>query len=84
MEYHKENENYKFNLTIKNYKKLMPIFRKTKLIPKIEETWTALFINRYKKEGLFLGLIIYNIGIYYVLVYWDIEVLGVKIHSELY
>lgn len=75
----RENENYKFNLTVKNYKKLMPIFRKTKLIPKIEKKHgLPFFINRYKKrKGFFLGLIICIILVYIMSLYiWDIEVLG--------
>ena len=55
----RENENYKFNLTVKNYKKLMPIFRKTRNCTKNrEETWTSLFYHRYKKrKGFFLALL---------------------------
>jgi similar to stage IV sporulation protein len=57
----------------------MPIFRKTKLIPKIEKKHgLPFFINRYKKrKGFFLGLIICIILVYIMSLYiWDIEVLG--------
>jgi similar to stage IV sporulation protein len=75
----RDNENYNFNLSVKNYKKLKPIFRKTKLIPKINQKHGLPFFlhkNR-KRKGFFVGIFICIILVYIMSLYiWDINILG--------
>jgi len=51
----RDNEKYRFNLSVKNYKKIRPIVKKTGLIPKIEQKHGLPFlINKNKKrKGFF-------------------------------
>ena len=75
----RDNEKYRFNLSVKNYKKIRPIVKKTGLIPKIEQKHGLPFlINKNKKrKGFFLGIVIYSVLVYIMSLYiWDIEILG--------
>lgn len=75
----RDNENYQFNLSARNYKKLKPIFRKTRLLPKIKEKHgLPFFMHRNRKrKGFFIGVLICMILIYIMSLYiWNIEVLG--------
>ena len=75
----RENEKYKFNLSVRNYRKIKPIVKKTGLIPKIEQKHGLPFLiykNR-KRKGFFLGIIICAVLVYIMSLYiWDIEILG--------
>lgn len=75
----RDNENYQFNLSARNYKKLKPIFRKTRLVPKIKKKHGLPFFmkrNR-KRKGFFVGVLICTILVYLMSLYiWNIEVLG--------
>ncbi|NLK99545.1 MAG: sporulation protein YqfD [Clostridiales bacterium] len=73
------NEFYRFNLSVRNYKKLKPIFRKTRLIPKIDKKHGLPFFlhqNR-RRKGFFLGILICLILVYIMSLYiWDISIIG--------
>jgi similar to stage IV sporulation protein len=75
----KDKEKYKFNISVKNYKKLKPIFRKTRLLPKIDKKHGLpffLYINR-KRKGFFIGIIMCMILVYIMSLYiWDISIQG--------
>ncbi len=80
----RDNENYQFNLSIRNYKKLKPIFRKTKLIPKInKKNGLPFFLHRNKrKKGFFIGFFICIILVYIMSLYiWDISIIGGSRHT---
>lgn len=73
------NEKYKFNMTVKNYRKIKPIVKKTGLIPKIEKKHgLPFFIYRNRKrKGFFLGIILCAVLVYIMSLHiWDIEILG--------
>lgn len=75
----RDNEYYRFNLSIRNYKKLKPIFRKTRLIPKINKKHgLPFFLHRNRRrKGFFLGIIICIVLVYVMSIYiWDISILG--------
>lgn len=75
----RENEKYKFSLTVRNYRKLKPVVRKTGLIPKIDQKHGLPFLiqkNR-KRKGFFIGILICMVLVYIMSLYiWDIEILG--------
>lgn len=75
----RDNENYKFNLSVKSYKKLKPIFRKTRLIPIINKKHgLPFFLHRNRKrKGFFIGIFICILLVYIMSLYiWDINVIG--------
>ncbi|TAH72856.1 MAG: sporulation protein YqfD [Anaerolineaceae bacterium] len=75
----RDNEQYRFNLSARNYKKLKPIFRKTRLIPKIKEKHgLPFFLHRNRRrKGFFIGILICVILVYIMSLYiWDINILG--------
>lgn len=75
----REGSYYKFKLSARNYKNLIPIFRKTRLVPVInEKKGLPFFIDRNKKrKGFFIGILICSILVYIMSLYiWDINVLG--------
>ena len=75
----RDNENYQFNLSVKNYKELKPIFRKTRLVPKINKKHgLPFFMHRNRKrKGFFIGMLLCLILVYIMSLYiWDIEVVG--------
>ena len=75
----RENEKFKFNLSVRNYRKIKPVVKKTGLVPKIEQKHGLPFLlhkNR-KRKGFFLGLIICAVLVYIMSLYiWDIEISG--------
>lgn len=80
----RDNGNYSFNISLKNYKKLKAIFRKTRLIPKIQQKHGLPFIlHRYRRrKGFFIGFIICGVLIYIMSLYiWDISILGGYKHT---
>lgn len=80
----RDNEKYKFKLSVRNYKKIKPIVRKTGLIPKIEEKHgLPFFIHRNRKrKGFFVGIIICILLVYIMSLFiWDIEILGGSKHT---
>lgn len=75
----RENENYRFNISVKNYKKLKPIFRKTRLIPRInQKNGLPFFLHRYRRRKVFfIGVFMCALLIYIMSLYiWDISILG--------
>lgn len=75
----KIEEDYQFYITIKNFKKLRPIVRKTGMVPKITAKHGLPFYiyrNR-KRKGFFIGVIICSILVYIMSLHiWDISVMG--------
>ena len=50
----KDDEHYRFNISVRNYRKLKPIFRKTRLIPKIYKNMDfPFFFTSTEKERVF-------------------------------
>lgn len=80
----RDNEYYRFNLSIRNYKKLKPIFRKTRLVPKINKKHGLpffLYRNR-RRKGFFIGILLCIALIYIMSLYiWDISILGGSRHT---
>jgi similar to stage IV sporulation protein len=73
------DEGYQFCILARNYKKLKPIARKTKIVPKIKRKRGLVFIlHRYKKRtGFFAGVVLCTVLIYIMsLNIWDISILG--------
>ena len=62
----RDNEYYQFNLSAGKYKKLKPIFRKTRLVPKIDKKYGLPFfiIRNKKRKGFFMGILICMIFVY--------------------
>lgn len=75
----REDQYYIFNLSVRSYKKIKPIVRKTKLIPKIKLKHGLPFIlyrNR-KRKGFVIGILICSILVYIMSLFiWDIEIMG--------
>jgi len=70
---------YQFNISIKNYRKLKPIARKTKILPRIHKRIGLPFlIHRYhKRKGFALGVLFCIILVYIMSLFiWDIQILG--------
>jgi similar to stage IV sporulation protein len=73
------DEGYQFCILARNYKKLKPIARKTKIVPKIKRKRGLVFIlHRYRKRtGFFAGVVLCMVLIYIMsLNIWDISILG--------
>jgi similar to stage IV sporulation protein len=72
-------EDYQFYISIKNYRKLRPIAKKTGMVPRIKRRIGFPFlVHRYRKrKGFFLGIIICIVLVYIMSLYlWDISILG--------
>lgn len=75
----KDDEHYRFNISVRNYRKLKPIFRKTRLIPKIYKKHGLPFLlhKHRKRKGFFIGIIICSLLIYIMSLYiWEITISG--------
>lgn len=75
----RNKDEYQFNISIKNYKKLSPIAKKTKIVPRIiKKVGLPFFLHRYRKrKGFFIGILICSILIYMMSLYiWDINLVG--------
>lgn len=75
----KNGEDYQFQITVKNYKKLRPVAKKTGLIPRIRKRFGLPFLlHRYRKrKGFFAGILICIIAVYIMSLFiWDISILG--------
>lgn len=73
------DEDYQFTISIKNYKKLKPIAKKTRMIPRImKKTGFPFFVHRYRKrKGFFAGILICILLVYIMSLFiWDISILG--------
>ena len=72
-------EEYRFHISIKNYKKLKPIAKKTGLVPKIiRKTGFPFFMYRHRKRKVFFaGIFVCILLIYIMSLYiWDISIVG--------
>lgn len=70
---------YQFKITIRNYRKLKPIVRKTGIVPKIvQKRGFPFFLQRNKrKKSFFIGLIVCASLVYLMSLFiWDIHILG--------
>ncbi len=72
-------EEYRFNITVKNYRKLRPIARKTGLIPKITRKvgFPFLLYRNRKRKGFIIGIGLCALLIFIMSLYiWDISIVG--------
>jgi similar to stage IV sporulation protein len=72
-------EDYQFHISVKNYKNLKPIARKTGMVPKItQKSGFPFFMHRYRKrKGFFIGIFLCIILVYILSLFiWDISILG--------
>ena len=72
-------DEYQFNITIKNFKKLRPIVKKTRMRPHItKKIGFPFFMHRYRKRKVFFaGIFICCILVYLMSLFiWDINILG--------
>ncbi|MDF2943685.1 MAG: hypothetical protein K0S01_2543 [Herbinix sp.] len=72
-------EDYQFHISIKNYKKLKPIAKKTGMVPKItQKSGFPFLMHRYRnRKGFFAGVLICTILVYIMSLFiWDISILG--------
>ncbi|HHV10767.1 MAG TPA: sporulation protein YqfD [Clostridiales bacterium] len=72
-------EDYQFRISIKNFKKLRPIARKTGIVPHItRKVGFPFFLHRYRKrKGFVLGLLACAVLVYILSLYvWDINLEG--------
>lgn len=70
---------YQFHILAKNYKKLKPIARKTKIVPKIKKkTGLVFLLHKYRKRtGFFAGILLCMVLIYILSLFiWDISIQG--------
>ena len=75
----KAEDSYQFYILRKNYKKLKPIARKTKIIPRItRKNGLPFLLHRYhNRKGFFAGFLVCAVLIYILSLFiWDISVLG--------
>ncbi len=75
----KVDHGYQFYILAKNYKKLKPIARKTKIVPKIKKkTGLVFLLHRYKKRvGFFAGFVLCMLLVYILSLFiWDISIVG--------
>ncbi|NLK27454.1 MAG: sporulation protein YqfD [Clostridiales bacterium] len=73
------DENYRFHIQAKDFKKLKPIARKTGMIPRIKEKiGLPFYVHRYRKRKVFFaGILICSILVYIMSLFiWDIQILG--------
>ena len=72
-------EDYQFRISIKNYKNLKPIAKKTGMVPRIIHKHGLPFVlhrNR-KRKGFFIGILLCIILVYIMSLFiWDINILG--------
>lgn len=75
----KSEEGYTFLITLKDYRKMRPIARKTKIVPYIKKRYGLPFLlHRYRKRtGLFIGILLFLCIIYTMSLFiWDIHIEG--------
>jgi similar to stage IV sporulation protein len=80
----KKEEAFQFHILASDYKKLKPIARKTKILPRIiRKSGMPFFLHRYRKRKVFFGgVILCLIFIYILSLYiWDISFLGTGKHT---
>ncbi len=80
----KNGDFYQFHILASDYKKLKPIARKTKILPKIiRKSGLPFFLHRYRKRKVFFGGVILCLILIYVLslYIWDISFLGCRKHT---
>lgn len=75
----KTEEEYTFLISLKDYRKIRPIARKTKIVPYIKKRYGLPFLlHRYRKrKGLFIGVLLFLCIIYTMSLFiWDIHIEG--------
>ncbi len=75
----RNGDDYQFQISVKNYKELKPVAKKTGLIPRIHKRHGLPFLlHRYRKrKGFFAGVLICGIAVYMMSLFiWDISILG--------
>ncbi len=75
----KADDYYQFHISVKNYRKLKPVVKKTGLIPRIKRKYGLPFYlhrNR-KRKGFFIGVFLCILAVYMMSLFiWDISILG--------
>ncbi len=82
-----EYQAYSLYITVKSYRKLRPILRKTKMKATIQERYgLPFFLFRYRKRRLFaVGFVFSLISIYGMSLFiWNIDVRGNQFYSDEY
>lgn len=75
----KNDDIYRFDISLKSYKNIKPVIKKTGLRPKIlKKHGLPFLIHRYRKRtGFFIGLLLCCILVYLMSLYiWDIQISG--------
>ena len=75
----KTGENYQFYLHSSDYKKLKPIAKKAKIVPKIiSKSGFPFLLHRYRKRKVFFGGLLLCLALIYILslYIWEISILG--------
>lgn len=75
----RNEEDYRFYISIKNYKKIVPIIRKTRIVPKIiKKKGLPFFLHHNRRrKGFFAGVLICSFLIYLMSLFiWDINLVG--------
>ncbi len=73
------DEDYQFLISIKNYRKLQPVSRKTGIVPRIiKKRGFPFILHRYRKRKVFFAGILICIFLVYImsLFIWNIHILG--------
>jgi sporulation protein YqfD len=79
------DQGYEFYITIKGFRQLRPIVKKTKTRPLIKKRIGLPFIiQRYKKrKGFVLGILFFAVILYVLSLYiWDISITGEYTHTD--
>ncbi len=75
----KTGEHYQFHILASNYKKLKPIAKKTKILPRIiKKSGIPFFLHRYRRRKVFFAGVILCLALIYIfsLYIWDISFSG--------
>lgn len=72
-------EDYQFNISVKHYRQIKPIVKKTGMLPRItQKTGLPFYLHRYRKrKGFAAGILICILLVYIMSLFiWDINILG--------
>lgn len=73
------DDDYRFKISVKNYKKLKPIAKKTRIVPYIiQKKGLPFYLHRYRKrKGFIAGILICILLVYIMSLYiWNISIQG--------
>lgn len=81
----KTHKGYEFNISVKGFKQLKPIIRKTRTRPFVQKKvgLPFLFFRYKKRKGFFIGILLFFLVIYILSLHiWDIDISGQYSHTE--